>query len=72
MNRARYHHCGWPSAQGRLVVYSCRVGLWGCCAAHRRQASSYTDRAGLGGCAEPVAVGLLAGGDGTGFVRVRE
>ncbi len=24
------------------------VGLWGCCAAHRRQASSYTDRAAPG------------------------
>ena len=49
-----------PSAKGLLVVYSCRVGLWGCCAAHRRQASSHPDRADLKPCAVPVGAGKPA------------
>ena len=34
-------------------------GVWGCCAAHRRQASAYTDRISPGVCALPVASQFL-------------
>ena len=45
----------WPSLKAAWGLFlSCRV--WGCCAAHRRQASSYTNRANLGASAMPAAV----------------
>ena len=52
-----------------MVGYSCEAGVWGCCAAHRRQASSYTDRIRPGVCALPVASNFLRNAQ---FIRTLE
>jgi hypothetical protein len=52
-----------------MVGYSCQGGVWGCCAAHRRQASSYTDRIWPGVCALLVASNFLRN---TQYIRTLE